>query len=68
MKPKHFIHNKSVQKTNYLITYVLLYKSLSKEHLNYTLVVSSYHEPQTYVEACQDIKWVDDIIKEKKKL
>jgi len=56
MNPRHFVHNKSVKKTNYPISSVLSYKSLSKEHLNYTLVVSTYHEPRNYAEACQDIK------------
>jgi len=68
MIPRHFVHNKSVQKTNYPISSILSYESLSKEHLNYTLVVSTYHEPQTYSEACQDTKWVDAINKEIKAL
>jgi len=68
INPKHFIHNKSILKSNYPISFVLSCKSLSKEHLIYTLVISAYHEHQTYVEACQDIKWVDAINKEIKAL
>ena len=46
MIPKHFVHSKSVQKINYPISFVLSYESLSKEHLNYTLDVSTYHDPK----------------------
>jgi len=41
---------------------------MSKEHLNYTLAISSYPEHQTYVEASQDIKWIDVINNEIKAL
>jgi len=68
MNPKHFVSNKFVHKSNYPISFVLSYSSLSKEHLNYTLVVSTYHEPQSYTEACKDRKWVDAINKEIKAL
>jgi len=68
MNPKHFIHNKFVHKANYPITSVLSYKSLSKEHLKYTLAITSTHEPHTYTEACQDVKWIDVIHKEIKAL
>jgi len=44
---KKFSHNKSIQKTNYPIGFVISYNSLSKEHLNYTLATTACHEPQT---------------------
>jgi len=66
--PKHFIHNKSVYKSNYPISSVLSYKSLSKDHLNYTLAITASHEPQSYSEASQNVKWIDAIHKEIKAL
>jgi len=66
--PKQFIHNKYVHKTNYPIIFVLLYKYLSKEQLNYTLAITASYEPQTYVEASKDIKWPDAINKKIKAL
>jgi len=68
MNPKHFIHNRFVHKTNYPISFVLSCKSLSKEHLNYTLAITASHEPQSYAKASQNIKWIDAIHKEIKAL
>jgi len=41
---------------------------LSKEHLKYTLAITSTHEPHTYAEASKDPKWIDAIHKEIKSL
>lgn len=62
------MNNKSAYKSNYPISSVLSYNSLSKEQLKYTLAVSTYHEPQSYTEACKDNKWIDAINKEIKAL
>jgi len=41
---------------------------LSKDDLNYTLTISTKHEPQSYIEASKSVEWVATISKEIKAL
>jgi len=51
-------------KSAYPITFVVSYKSLSKDHFNYTLAISTNKEPQSYAEASKNTEWMTAINKE----
>jgi len=51
-------HSKSGYKNSYPIDSVVAYNSLSRDHLNYTMAITANHEPQSYVEASKNNKWV----------
>ena len=68
---KHQVNNSassSYYKTIYSLSSVLSYDALSKEHLKYTVAISSNIEPHTYDEACQHPEWITAMKKKIKAL